>query len=309
MCISVVIPYYNSEQYLAAAIESVLTQTDGDWELLLVNDGSQDTSVEIASAYATKNRRIKLIEQANAGVAEARNTGYAHISRDTKYVCFLDADDMLEPDALNILKGALENNPSAVAAHGKARYIGEKSEPIMPPPLTVQVVERKTLVGNEITPSPDSPLTTFEMLIVANCIVTPGACLICRSHLHAVGLFDRAMNSCEDWDMWIRLSRKGELAYVNQVVVAYRRHSENVSNDMKRHQMAGDRVRKKATFSPENSPTQAEIARTVYDLLSSEEYDLRLQWAREALQQGNMFAAAKQFRHASLARARARHFT
>ena len=309
MSIAVVIPAYNAERYLMSAIESVLAQTVSDWELVIVNDGSQDSTASIAARHTAQDRRIKLVDQENRGVASARNAGFAYLSSKAEYVCFLDADDSLEPAALGLLKKALDYHQHIVAAHGKPRYVDNDGGPAEFPPVHKQVAERSAFVENGIVSCSAAPLTTFEMLIVANCIITPGACLIRRSDIDSVGLFDKEMQSCEDWDLWIRLSRRGPIAYVDEIVVAYRRHPDSVSSNKERHHMAGERVRRKATFSPENNPKQAKIARTVYDQLSSDEYELRLKWAREAFFQGNILGAAKQVRHASLARARSRQIS
>ena len=102
--ISVIIPVYNAEKYLAECLDSVLTQTFEDWEALCINDGSSDKSAQILSVYAQKDNRIKVITQENKGPPTTRNVGLKQAKGE--YVCFLDADDMLHPEFLKIL---LEN--------------------------------------------------------------------------------------------------------------------------------------------------------------------------------------------------------
>lgn len=96
--VSVVMPIYNAEKYLAQAIESVLNQTLEDFELILVNDGSQDTSFEICETYAKKDARIKVINQENGGICAARNRGLEEASGE--YLAFIDNDDVYLPDLL-----------------------------------------------------------------------------------------------------------------------------------------------------------------------------------------------------------------
>lgn len=101
MKISVVIPVYNASSYLHSCIESVLRQSFQDYEIILVNDGSTDDSLNICKKYAERYNNIILINEKNAGVSVARNRGIDIAKGD--WITFVDADDMLLPDALNIL--------------------------------------------------------------------------------------------------------------------------------------------------------------------------------------------------------------
>ena len=93
--VSVIVPVYNVEDYLHKCIDSIRNQTFNDLEIILVNDGSTDTSPQICDAYAKKDARIKVIHQQNAGVSVARNKGFSTATGN--YVTFLDSDDWLEP--------------------------------------------------------------------------------------------------------------------------------------------------------------------------------------------------------------------
>lgn len=96
--ISIVIPVYNGERFLARCIESVIKQTVSDWEIVLVNDGSTDSSGKICDTYAQKDERIRVIHQQNQGYAGARNEGLKQVTGE--YVMFVDSDDWIEPDTL-----------------------------------------------------------------------------------------------------------------------------------------------------------------------------------------------------------------
>ena len=102
--VSVIIPIYKVEKYLATCLDSVLAQTLTDWEAICVNDGSPDKCGEILAQYAKKDKRFKVITQKNQGVSVARNNALKQATGD--YICFLDSDDMLHPEFLKIL---LEN--------------------------------------------------------------------------------------------------------------------------------------------------------------------------------------------------------
>lgn len=104
--ISVIVPVYNVEKYLAQCIESVLSQTLTDFELILVDDGSTDRSPEIADQFATRDNRVHVMHQANRGPSSARNVGL-RLARGL-YVCFLDSDDWLDPETLSVAHDAAQ---------------------------------------------------------------------------------------------------------------------------------------------------------------------------------------------------------
>ena len=106
--VSVVIPVYNVERYLRRCLDSVLSQTFQDFEIVCVNDGSTDSSREILSLYATNDERIKVFDQDNQGASVARNNGLKHISGE--YVFFLDSDDAIHFQSFEILVRIIEEN-------------------------------------------------------------------------------------------------------------------------------------------------------------------------------------------------------
>lgn len=100
--LSIIVPIYNAEKYLARCIESIISQTFKDWELILINDGSTDYSKYLAEDYVKKDSRIHLINTQNYGVSHARNLGL--INATGKYISFIDSDDELEKNSLSIFK-------------------------------------------------------------------------------------------------------------------------------------------------------------------------------------------------------------
>lgn len=101
--ISVIVPVYNAENYLNRCIESVLTQTYTDWQMVLVDDGSKDESLKVCQKYADLDSRISVIHQENAGPGIARNTGIAAANGD--YIVFIDSDDYIEKEYFQLLSG------------------------------------------------------------------------------------------------------------------------------------------------------------------------------------------------------------
>src|SRR5437899_2196138 len=108
--VSVVVPCYNAQQYLARTLESVRSQTLHDWECIVVDDGSTDRSAAVVDAYVEDDARVRLLRQPNAGVSRARNAGYAASRPESEYLLFLDADDVLEARMLETLVGHLDRN-------------------------------------------------------------------------------------------------------------------------------------------------------------------------------------------------------
>ncbi len=101
MKISVIIPVYNAEKYISKCIDSVLAQSYEDWQMILVDDGSKDNSLEICQKYANIDNRIHVVHQVNAGAGAARNTGIAQASGE--YVVFIDSDDYIEKEYFSLL--------------------------------------------------------------------------------------------------------------------------------------------------------------------------------------------------------------
>lgn len=107
---SVIIPVYNGEKFIDNAINSVMSQTYSDWELIIVNDGSYDDTINVLTKYED-NEKIKVINQKNGGVSVARNNGFSHSKGD--YIAFLDADDVWNNDHLSVMADLIAKYPDA----------------------------------------------------------------------------------------------------------------------------------------------------------------------------------------------------
>jgi len=103
--ISFIVPVYNVEDYLHECVDSIIGQTCGDWELILIDDGSPDRCPQICDEYAAKDNRIKVIHQRNAGVAAARNAGLD--AAQGEWIWFVDSDDWIVREAVEILKSRI----------------------------------------------------------------------------------------------------------------------------------------------------------------------------------------------------------
>jgi len=180
--VSVIIPTYNRGWVLKEAVESVLAQDFGDYELIVVDDGSTDNSQEILQSY---QQDLIVLRQSNRGVSAARNRGIAEASG--QLVAFLDSDDLWLPNKLSHQVGFFNTNPDAVIHQTQEIWIRNG--------VRVNPKERHHKFSGMI----------FERSL-ALCLVSPSAVMIKKSVFDTVGLFDQRLPACEDYDLWLRIS-------------------------------------------------------------------------------------------------------
>ncbi|GAA2786969.1 hypothetical protein GCM10010441_10110 [Kitasatospora paracochleata] len=120
--LSIVVPIYNVERYLEECLDSLAAQTFDDFECVMVDDGSKDSSAAIAEAYAAKDSRFRLVKQENQGLGAARNTGWRHIAEGTEFLAFVDSDDTLPPSAYELMIGTLDKTGSDFCTGNVLRF-------------------------------------------------------------------------------------------------------------------------------------------------------------------------------------------
>lgn len=149
MLFSVIVPVYNLQKYVRECIESVLMQTCPDFELIIVDDGSKDSSPEICGEYVETDNRVKLIRKENQGVNAARKTGL--MAAQGEYVVFVDGDDFIEPTLLEKVKTALTNSEAEIVCYDYSVYTDGKKIPQTLYNLTERYYDREAL-QNELFP-------------------------------------------------------------------------------------------------------------------------------------------------------------
>ena len=295
---TVIIPAYNAERFLAHTIASVQAQTRPDWLLIVIDDGSKDGTVALAEALAAQDARIRVAPYPNGGVVTARNRGFAESPAAVPYIAYLDHDDVWEPDFLETLTAVLEANPAAVGAQGVARYIDSAGRPCEAFGGTVWPRERFGVVNGQVREvEPDAP-TSFALIAVTNYIATPGQVLFRREALERVGLFHPDTNPCDDWDLYMRLTQQGDIAFVNKIVMGWRQHEGNVSKDRKRMVRMGRYVRRKLMQQPDLSASNRLIAKKGYRYLQQSSVLPWLKSAQYWLKRRNFVRAASHVRFA-----------
>ena len=233
--VSVIIPSYNSANYLPQAIESVISQTMQDFEIILVNDGSTDHTAEVVKRYLGY---LRYVEQENYGPASARNKGI--LLAKGEYLAFLDADDLYLPDKLEIQSRYLDLYPDIDLVYSdgirfKQRRDGR--EILMRMSVTGEVftdiLQPEDFVNRLI---PRNGLQINLAMVRQNCVVS-------------IGGFDENLSAFEDWDLCFRLSIRCRFAYLEGVVAKHRIRDGSLSTDMILNNMECENVMEKISLT------------------------------------------------------------
>lgn len=222
--ISVIIPVYNGAKTVRETIESVLNQTYHDFEIIVINDGSQDDTLAIINSI--QNQKIQLFSYPNAGLSASRNRGFARARGE--FIAFLDADDLWTTDKLESQLTALQQNPQAAVAYSWTDHIDECSQFLRPASYT-------SCSGN-----------VYERLLIGNFISCGSNTLIRTQALSNVGGFDESLKAAEDWDMWLRLAALYEFVVVPRPQVLYRISPYSMSANISRMEAASLQVIERA---------------------------------------------------------------
>ena len=204
------IPCYNQAHFLPEAIQSVLTQSYTDFELIVVDDGSQDDTAEVTSRYAEEDSRVRLIEQQNRGLAGARNRGLAQSVGE--YVVFLDSDDRLLDEALEVGVRELHAHPECAFVSGQFEAIAADGSPFWRP--YEPPVERDGYV-----------------MLLQYCFGMPAVVMYRRWVFGEVGGFDGSVDAAADWDLYLRIARRFPIYHHGRVVAEYRQHGTSMNED------------------------------------------------------------------------------
>ncbi len=211
--VSVIMPVYNTAQYIVEALDSAFAQTFDNFEVIVINDQSPDTEV-LERILAPYQNRIVYIKHENRGLAGARNTGIRQ-SRG-EFLAFLDSDDCWFPNYLESQLNLLEQTPSLDVLYSDALHFGDS------------VHSGKTFMQ---TYSSNGPVT-LESLIREDCQVIVSCTVARRQAVVDAGLFDEKFTRCEDFDLWLRILRiGGQMGYQREVLGKYRSRPDSLSRD------------------------------------------------------------------------------
>lgn len=240
MNISVILPTYNGKTrgFLKEAIESVFSQTNPHWELIIVNDGSSDDTASFCNPYLC-DPRVRLISQTNKGLAAARNSGI----QASRYplIAFLDDDDFFTPTKLEKQRQFLEKNNSDMIY------------------TAIQQIDTKSHFLQLINQT--SPQNIYADLFKGNFVSAPSSVLIKRSTLDAVGGFRESLLSSEDYDLWFRVAKQHTIHFLDEPLTFYRIHNNAMSLKLDRMEHYEKIV---LSYALENAPYSIQKEKSYY---------------------------------------------
>lgn len=202
---SVIIPLYNKELYIKSAIESVLNQTFKDYEIVIVNDGSTDYSLQIVNSF--KNKNITVINQANTGVATARNNAIA--AAKGKYISLLDADDTWYSNHLEAQKKLIDTFPNAKLYCNNYEIYYRK------------FVKRNAVFNFNYNKDCILVKDFFKANII-NSVAWTSAVSFSKAAFNSIGGFNPKLETYEDIDLWIRFALVGTVAFNPKITMCYK---------------------------------------------------------------------------------------
>lgn len=215
LLVSVIMPAYNQAPFLSIAIESVLAQTYRNIELIIVDDGSTDQTATLCEKYAAKDSRVHFIKQENRGPSAARNVAIRQSHGN--YLCFLDADDLMMPNKIAVQLDVMQQDPSLDVTYTALKMIDTHGNDL-----------------GEIHSTYFSQPQLIVQMFFRNVIPNPNTVMVKRICLEN-DLYNESLKHAEDYDLMMRLVHKYQFKYIDIPLTAYRRHGDNLSNDLQAH--------------------------------------------------------------------------
>ncbi len=229
--VSVILPVHNGQRTLKETIDSVLRQSFRDFELIVVDDASTDSSIDIINSF--QDPRIKYLYRVNKNVACSRNQGIKEAQG--KYISFIDADDLWTEDKIEEQVLALEAEPQAGVVYSWTEFFDDC----------------KRYPGSQI----DYQGKVYDNLILENFIASGSNILVKKEALDTIHGYDIELLSCADWDLYLRLAAKYSYVVVKKYQILYRLSSNSMSSNLERIKKYSNLVLDKAipyTTLPEN---------------------------------------------------------
>lgn len=223
--VSVITPVYNGELYIESAIVSLLAQTFQDWELIVVDDGSTDSTPIILERFIDK--RIKIFRQENSGEAHARNVGLENAAGE--YIAFLDADDLYLPNALQDFTSFLDLHLEFGVVYSDGIICDSNEVPL----IRLDEIRSSTDSGN-----------LLDLIVISSSVVTVPICTMSRASIireHSI-CFDRKLTIGPDWDFWIQMAVHVGFGHLPKATCKYRVHQVNITKTTKSDKRKKDRI-------------------------------------------------------------------
>lgn len=218
---SVIIPLYNKEKFIKNTLESVLNQTFEDFELLIVNDGSTDSSEAVVQSFSDK--RIHYFHKTNEGVSAARNFGIERSN--SQYIAFIDADDRWHPDFLEKMKLLVQSFPNYK---------------VFACALKIETPNRTFSARYSFAHRGESQVVNYFEASMKQTVLSGSSVVFHCEVFQNVGLFDKKIKSAEDTDMWIRIGLKYEVVFLNLSLSTYIFDRQSLSRKLENYGLLTD---------------------------------------------------------------------
>lgn len=219
MKISIITANYNYAQYIEEAINSVINQSYQDWELIIVDDGSSDNSVEIIKSYCTKDSRIKLFQhpdEKNKGLKDSLLLGLSHITGD--WVAFIESDDYFHTDNLSKKVEIMKNHPDIKLVFNKVEFIKTEEKSAKNIKIFEETQEKLSKMK--------FPRNMFFDFYINNMILT-FSCVMVKTDILRNADYNTPVDTMLDWWLWIHLAYKNKFYYIDEVLTYWRLHDES----------------------------------------------------------------------------------
>ena len=242
MCaVSIITPCFNGARYLDALCASLRAQTLIDWEHIVVDDGSTDDTASTVQRLMATDPRLRLVRIENGGVSRARKAGYRASSPSSRYVYFLDADDLLEPDMLRVMVDYLDRHPRVGLAYCGFTCIDDAGR-TLPDIVLPRYVPTRFGVRALAPDEPETPLVS----IYCWAPVMESLAVLRREIYAMTDGWDESMGQGgEGVDLFVQVAFHSEVHFVNRRLYRYRRHGSQASHDSARLQRQDLRVQLK----------------------------------------------------------------
>lgn len=211
--VSVVLPVKNGQDYISAAIDSILCQTLSNLELILIDNGSIDNTPNILRAYAAKDSRVRHLSCESGGLVEALNFGITAASADL--IARMDADDIAAPNRLEVQYHYLQSHPEIAVVGSQVRFIDADGYPL-----------------GQSTHYPETPAGIRKTLLKFCCLRHPTV-MMRRDAFEAVGGYRASFIAAEDYDLWLRIAERYEIVNLPEPLLLYRLHGQQVTQQKK----------------------------------------------------------------------------
>lgn len=243
--ISVVMGVYNGAPTLGATLDSILGQTERDFECIVVDDGSTDTTPAILAEYAARDPRIRIIRQDNAGLTRALIAGCA--AGRGQYIARHDAGDLSDPRRFGLLKRALDADPDIVFVSGATLFAGPELEPMQ--------VKRNS--GATTIPSFIIDLSMPHGLIEGP--THHGAVMLRRDAYERAGGYRAAFYYGQDYDLWYRLAELGKFLYIDEVLYTARIMPDGITGAARKRQLAIGELSREALIARQRGESDTDV--------------------------------------------------